>query len=182
MWFRLRPVDVDFLERAGRVYVMEGVVRAPRPVVWSAIVDPSTWRHWFPGVEVARYRGAAPHGVGSVREARVGGQRYEEVMVAWQEAERWAYSVVGASVPLARAQLECTELEDCPEGTRVRWTLAADRRLLLWLLAPFLERHLQGLWSRALRGLELYLGAPGRRTTGGGAPSGQQPSSQPSDL
>lgn len=154
MWFPLRSVGLDFLETAEKRYVMECTLAAPRSAVWEAYTDPETWRHWFPGVEAAHYRGPAPYGVGTVREATVSGHRYEEVMVAWEEGERWAYVIVGASVPIAHAQLECTDFEDCGEGTRVRWTLAVDRRLLLRLLAPLFQRHLQRLFERAMGNLE----------------------------
>lgn len=160
MWFELRSVGLDFLEGAGRTYVMEGEIRAPRREVWETYVDPTTWADWFPGVESASYGDSPqPYGVGTFREATVSGQRYEEEIVAWDEGERWAYCVRRATLPIATAQLECTELEDTPTGTRVRWILAADRRLLLWLAAPFLHRHLRGLWSRALANLEARIHA-----------------------
>ena len=43
-------------------------------------------------------------------------------------------------------------------GTRVRWILAADRRLLMWLAGPLLHRQLQRLFDRAIRNLDTYLG------------------------
>jgi carbon monoxide dehydrogenase subunit G len=157
----MREVGMDFLERAGKVWVMEATVAAPRRDVWRAISDPSVWHHWFPGVEKAWYEGDPPYGVGTVRRAIVGGQRIEEVMLAWDEEARWAYYLSGASCPLARAQLECTELEDFGSGTLLRWTIAADRGLLLWLATPIFQRTVTRLWKRVAQNLERWLGEGG---------------------
>jgi carbon monoxide dehydrogenase subunit G len=167
MWFQLREVGLGFIEDAGKTYVMECEVAATRREVWELIVDPSTWVDWFPGGEAASYGDSPePYGVGTRRRARVGGHDYDEVIVAWEPEARWAYTIARATVPIATAQLECTELEDTEAGTRVRWILAADRRLLMWLLAPFLQRQLQHLWSRAMRNLEATLRE--RRAADGG--------------
>ena len=157
----MRAVDLGFLERAGKVWVMEATVAAPRRDVWRAISDPTVWHHWFPGVQSAWYEGGPPYGVGTVRRAIVGGQRMEEVMLAWDEERRWAYYLAGASYPLARAQLECTELEDCARGTRLRWTIASDRGLLLWLATPVFHPTVTRLWTRAAGNLERWLAAGG---------------------
>ena len=157
MWFPMREVEMDFLERAGKRWVMEATVAAPRRDVWRAISDPTVWHHWFPGVERAWYEGDPPYGVGTVRKAIVAGQRMEEVMLAWDEPRRWAYCLSGASYPLARAQLECTELEDCAGGSRLRWTIASDRGPLLWLVTPIFHRTVARLWERAARNLERWL-------------------------
>ncbi len=157
-WYPMRPVDLDFLKTAGVVYTMECELRASRKAVWETYVDASTWHAWFPGVREARYREQeGPIGVGSIREASVSGQAYEEQMVAWEEGRRWAYTLTRATFPIAHAQLECTEFEDCGSGTRVRWILAADRRFLMWISAPFLKRRLERLWREAVESLDRYI-------------------------
>ncbi|MGH0033812.1 MAG: SRPBCC family protein [Myxococcota bacterium] len=157
MWFPMREVDMDFLDSADRVWVMEAHVAAPRPAVWRAICDPGVWHEWFPGVEKAWYEGGPPYGVGTTRRARVGGQEMEERMVCWDHEERWAYTLCGASVPLARAQLECTELFERANGTSLRWTIAADRGWLLRLATPIFHRTVTRLWHRVARNLEAWL-------------------------
>ena len=162
MWFPMREVGMDFLDSAGKesaekVWVMEASVAAPRAEVWRAIADPTVWRHWFPGVERAWYEGDPPYGVGTIRKAIVRGQRMEEVMLAWDEEKRWAYFLSGASYPLARAQLECTDLEDCELGTLMRWTIASDRGPLLWLATPLFHRTVSRLWRRVAVNLEAWL-------------------------
>ena len=135
------------------------------------LCDPRTWSAWFPGVRSASYRGGGPYGPGSIREAHVGLARYEEVMVAWEELERWAYYVDRATVPLAHAQLECTEFQERGTGTRLRWTLASDPRLLLRLASPIFQSTVQRLFERATANLEALLRQPdGSGSLAEGAP------------
>jgi carbon monoxide dehydrogenase subunit G len=158
MWFRLRPVELDFLASAPRRWSVEAHVRAPRRAVWEAFVDAPSWPRWFPGVSEVSYPGGSPpYGVGTRREAVVRGRRWRETILAWDEGVRWAYRVDAASVPLARAQIECTEFADDGDGTRLRWTLAAEPRLLLRVTAPFMTRTLGDLLERAVRNLEREL-------------------------
>ena len=160
MWFPMRPVDLGFVDTAKKVYVAEHDLRSPRREVWSAFVDPTTWRHWWPGVASASYRGAAPpYGVGTFREATVGRQRYEEYVVVWEEQRRWGYYIDRATVPIARAQLECTEFEDHGTGTRVRWILALDPRLVMRAIGPVFPRVMRGLLGKAMRNLDRHLAA-----------------------
>ena len=163
MWFRLRPVELDFLASAPRRWTVEAHVRAPRRAVWEAFIDAPSWPRWFPGVGEASYPGGSPpYGVGTRREAIVQGQRWRETILAWDESVRWAYRVDGCSIPLAHAQVECTEFADDGAGTRLRWTLAAQPRLLLCATAPFMSRTLGDLLERAARNLDQELAAASR--------------------
>ena len=161
MWFAMRAVGLEFLETARRTWTVECDLHAPRADVWAAYSDPTTWSEWFPGVRSARYRGSGPYGVGAIRVADVGGHRFEEVMVAWEEGVRWAYSIERATVPLARAQLECTDFEDRNGGTRLRWTIASDPRLILWAGAPVFPRVMRRLFEKATRNLDAAIDARG---------------------
>jgi len=158
MWFELRPVELDFLDVAPRRWVVKAHLSAPRSAVWDAFVDPSTWCDWFPGVLEASYPGSVPpHGVGTRRFSQMGRQYYEETMLAWDEGTRWAYRIDWTTLPVSRAHIECTEFEDHGSGTLLRWTLAAEPRLMLWLTAPFMEGTLQRLLARAARNLDRHL-------------------------
>jgi hypothetical protein len=161
MWFEMRREDVGFVERARVVHLSEAGVAAPRAVVFDALAEPSGWRHWFPNVRAAAYTSPPPHGVGTIREADVGGTRWVEEMIAWDPGTRWGWTVTRASVPFARAQVETFVLADAPAGTRVRWTVALEPRLLARLGAPFAARTIPRLFARAMRNLEAHLGRPG---------------------
>ena len=161
MWFDLEPVPLEFLERAPRRFTAEARVRAPRQAVWDAFIDAPGWPRWFPGVSEASYPGGAPpYGVGTRREATVRGQRWQETILAFEPGVRWAYRVDRATVPLAHAQIECTEFADDGPGTRLRWTLAARPRVLLRLSGPLMERSLARLLARASENLEREVGIP----------------------
>lgn len=158
-WHALRPVDLDFEAKAERVFRVEQQVAAPLDRVWDAFADAASWSQWFPGVEWARYDGAAPAGVGTIRRSQVGGVQYEETMLVWDRGRRWAYRVDRSTAPVARAQLEITDFERRGAGTRVRWTLAVDPLEKLGYMAdgtPF-EQFLENLFGDAMRGLEAYL-------------------------
>ncbi len=169
MWFKMRKVDLGFIASAGKVSVAQCDLDAARQDVWDAFVDPATWPHWWPGVTSASYGGApGPHGVGTFRRATVGGHTYEEYLVAWDEGRRWAYYIDRATIPIATAQLECTEFADHGTGTRVRWIVAHDRRLLLWLAGPLFPRIMRSLFHKAMANLDAYLAA--KQSAPDGAP------------
>ena len=154
MWFAMRREDMGFVGRAPVVHAAEARLAASRANVFRALVDPATWPEWFPGVRAASYETRAPYGVGTVRVADVGGTRWVEEIIAWDVDRRWAWTVVRASVPLATAQVESFELADNGDGTRIRWTLALEPRLIARLGAPFMSGSISRLLARAMRNLE----------------------------
>jgi len=163
MWFEMRKESLGFVERAPAVHVAEGEVRAARAAVFAALVDPWGWKSWFPNVREASYTSPPPYGVGTIREADVGGTRWVEEIVAWDEDTRWAWTVVRTSLPFATAQVESFELTDAGVRTRVRWTLALEPRLVARLGAPFFGRTLARVLHRAMDNLGTYLGQTAAR-------------------
>jgi len=153
----MRREDMGFFERAPVVHVSEATVAAERAAVFAALVDPGCWTQWFPGVRAVSYGSPPPHGVGTIRRADVGGTRWEEELIAWDHDARWAWTVTRASVPFATAQVESFELADAAGGTRVRWTLALEPRLLARLGTPFAARVVPRLLERAMNNLGTYL-------------------------
>jgi hypothetical protein len=157
MWFTMRKEDVGFVERAGSVHVADAMMAAPRARVFGAFVDPDGWPAWFPSVQRATYTSPPPFGVGTIREAQVGGTRWVEEMVAWDDGRRWAWTVLRASVPFAAAQVECFEFADAGPGTHVRWTLALEPRLVARLGAWFATGAIRRLLARATANLDARL-------------------------
>ena len=158
MWFALRREDLTFVDRAPDVHVATAVLSAPRDRVFAAFATPADWPAWFPNVQAAAYTSPPPYGVGTIREARVAGTRWVEEMIAWEEGRRWAWTVLRASVPFAKAQVECFEFADGPDGgTRVRWALGLDPRLVARLGARFAAPALQRLLGRATATLDARL-------------------------
>lgn len=159
MAYELRRKNLDFIARAPAVHVAEGEIAAPRAAVFTAFTDAPGWKHWFPSVREASYTTPPPHGVGSIREADVGATRWVEEIIAWDAPTRWAWTVVSTSVPFATAQVESFEFMDGGTGTRVRWTIALEPRLIARLGAPFFGRTLVRMLDRALGNLSARLGA-----------------------
>jgi carbon monoxide dehydrogenase subunit G len=160
MWFEMRREDLGFVDRALVVHVAEASVPAPRAAVFDALADPRGWPRWFPNVRAASYTTPPPHGVGTIREADVSGTRWVEEMIAWDRGTRWGWTVTGASVPFAAAQVETFALSDAADGTHVRWTVALEPRLLARLGAPFAARTIPRLFQRAMQNLGAYLARP----------------------
>jgi len=153
--YSLRAEGMDFLEAAPLRVVVEARIAAPPAAVWPWIAEAATWHEWFPGVTHAEYPAATPpYGVGTGRRALVSGTRYEEVICAWEAERLLAYTITEMSLPLARAQVEATELFAEADTTRARWTLAAEPRTAFKLAAPALPAILGRLWKRAAANLE----------------------------
>jgi len=157
VWFELRKESLGFLDRAPVVHVAEAVIAAPQHAVFGAIAEPRGWADWFPGVREASYTTPPPFGVGTIREADVGGTRWVEELIEWEDPTRWAWTVLRASVPFAQAQLELFECIGVAEGTLVRWTLALEPRLLARLAAPLTGRMVPRLLGQAMANLATRL-------------------------
>ena len=157
MWFELRKESLGFLDRAPVVHVAEAVIAAPQHAVFGAIAEPRGWADWFPGVRKASYTTPPPFGVGTIREADVGGTRWVEELIEWEDPTRWAWTVLRASVPFAQAQVELFECIRVAEGTLVRWTLALEPRLLARLAAPLAGRMVRRLLRQAMANLATRL-------------------------
>lgn len=160
MWFTLRREDLGFVGRAPVAHVATAVIAAPRAAVYAALADASTWPEWFPNVRASSYASPPPFGVGTVRQATVGGTRWVEEMLAWDVDQRIAWTVLRASVPLARALVETYEVEDAPGGTQIRWTFALEPRLIARLGAPFAGRTIARLLDRVAANLGARLARP----------------------
>ncbi|MGH2793644.1 MAG: SRPBCC family protein [Actinomycetota bacterium] len=158
MPFRLRAESPDFLATAPKRWAFQGRVEAPQETVFDAIAaDPSTWT-WFPGFSSGRYEGPGPHGIGSIREVRVGPSIYRETIVAWDRPARWVYRVDSTTVPLAHALVEEWTVEpDGNSGSRVRWTFAVDPRAMFRVLGPMTPMVLGRVFRKAMRNLEAEL-------------------------
>src|SRR5262245_6091661 len=163
MWFTMHKEDIGFVERAPSVHVAEATMAAPRARVFGAFVEPECWPAWFPNVQRAAYTSSPPFGVGTIREAHVGGTRWVEEMVAWDDGRRWAWTVLRASVPFAKAQVECFEFADAGAGTRIRWTFALEPRLIARLGARFATGAIRRLLARATANLDARLSAVAMR-------------------
>jgi hypothetical protein len=124
----LQAVDLDFFAAAPYRFEYAEPVGAPPATVFAAVsADPTTWS-WFPGIEEGGYE-SRPPGVGTRRWVRIGGVKYRETILAWDEPRRWAYRVDETSAPLFAALAEDWVVEPADRGTStLHWTFAFDPR------------------------------------------------------
>lgn len=120
---RLRPVGIDFVDSAPLRLVFAAVMSAPPERVFPALADEvADWPRWFASVTAAR-----PTGGGTGREVRLrGGAVLRETVLVADPGRRYAYRVDETGVPGVRALAEEWLLTREGDGTRVRWTFAAD--------------------------------------------------------
>ncbi len=123
----LRPVELEFARTAPHRFEYREPLSAPVDAVFAAIsAHPSTWT-WFPDVTDGAYEGDDPAGVGTRRSVRVGGVRYRETILAWDEPRRWSYRVDETSAPIFAALLEDWVMEPAArDTTTLVWTFAFD--------------------------------------------------------
>lgn len=123
---QLRAVGLDFLETASHTFEYEAPLAAPPAAVFAAIsADPATWK-WFPGIEAGEYEGDDAPGLGSRRWVRIGGVKYRETILAWDEPRRWTYRVDETSAAVFGALLEDWVIEPAGDGSTLRWTFAFE--------------------------------------------------------
>lgn len=157
MTIRLRAETLAFLETAPRRWHFEAMVDAAPHVVFDAISgDPSTWT-WFPGFTSGRYVGPGPHGVGSIREIKVGPSIYRETIIACDPPTRWAYRVDETTLPLAKALVEEWAIRPSGAGSLVRWTFAIDPGVLFRVSLPMVPLVMGRVFRNGMRNLNATL-------------------------
>lgn len=155
---KLREVSLAFLDEAPKRWDFEEPVNASPDDVFAAIsADPRTWT-WFPGITSgSHYEGEGPHGVGSIREARMGPSVYRETILAWDPPTRWAYRVDETTVPLAHALVEDWTIRAEGAGSIVRWSFAIDPRALFRASMPVAPKAMGRIFRSAMRNLSAEL-------------------------
>jgi hypothetical protein len=155
----LRPVDLDFFEKAPYRYVSSEVIHRPAQAIFEAIAeDPAGWGAWFPGFSgQGRYLSPPPHGVGSRREVSTAGIRFSETILAWEAPHRWAFQVTRTGLPLARALAEDYQISPHGPYSLVQWTFAIDPRPGFEHLMPIARLVLPRLFRRAMTNLSAHL-------------------------
>lgn len=159
-WHEFRDVGADFLETAPVRYVMRADIAQPPERVFDAFADSAGWVHWFPMVQKAQYDGPGPWGLDSIRRSWVDGVEHEERMLLWERPRIWGYNVLRATTALSAAQVEVTEFEPIPGGTRVTWTIATEPMSGFTHFSgeQNLQTFLDELLVKALNNLNRHLG------------------------
>jgi uncharacterized protein YndB with AHSA1/START domain len=155
------PKDVDFFDRAPlRVTASATFAHSPERV-FGAFADASGWPEWFPLMVEARWTSKDIECVGAEREVRLrllG--RFHERFIAWDPGERFAFTMLASTSPLATAIAEDYRLTSLGSGhTRLDWVLAAEPTRLGRLLRPGLEMTMKRVVAQAGKNLDRRLRA-----------------------
>jgi len=165
MWFKVRASDVTFAESSKKHFAYDFKVPAPPGAVFDLVTTPGTLHTWMPDFRAARWTTSPPDGVGSVREVRLTTIAVHERVLVWEPGERFVFTVVRASVPILKRMVEDYRFEPVAGGTRVRWTIAYQPRVLASalepLLAPRFARMFEASASRLAKVAPEVLQGPG---------------------
>ncbi|RFU85075.1 SRPBCC family protein [Streptomyces triticagri] len=146
---RLSPVGLEFVDTAAvRLVFAREIASDPASVYRALAEDVEGWPSWFKAVSLAR-----PTNGGEGRLVKLtGGVRFDETILARDPEERYAYRVDETNVPGVRHLVEEWLLTPAGDGTRVRWTFAADGsapfRIGLKLARPGLGRSFRDAVTR----------------------------------
>jgi hypothetical protein len=163
MAWELRPVDLEFLADAPVRLECAEVVPHGAAAIWAAFaLDPAGWGRWFPGFSTkGRYLHPAPHGVGSYREVWMGGVRYCESIIGWEEPARFAFSVIEAGAPIGQALAEDYRIIPFEEQRSVvEWTFATEPKSAMKPMLPVMRTMMPVVFRKAMRNLSRCLAEP----------------------
>lgn len=166
MWFKVRASDVTFAESSRKHFAYDFTVPAPPHDVFDLITRPETLSSWMPDYKAARWTTSPPAGVGSIREVKLTTIAVHEKVLVWEPGERFVFTIVRASVPILKRMVEDFRFDAVAVGTRVRWTIAYQPKLIASALEPLLAPRFARMFEKSATRLSKIapevLGAPRR--------------------
>lgn len=151
----LIPQGPAFAETAPVRAEGAAVVAATPAEVWAVLLDYPAWPRWFRGVRSCRPTSDPATGVGSTREVvLVGGTRFQERFILWEEAAVWAFTATEMKPGGFRSLVERVTIEARgPSWTQVTYRMALDPSTLLRPVAPLLARAIGRNLTKAMEAL-----------------------------
>lgn len=155
---RCRPETIAFTSTAPLRATVTRELGASPAHVFDVLADTASWPRWFPGLDAAAWTSAAPHGLGSTRQVRLGPLRVDEEFIVWEPGERFGFTFTEVNLPGTRAGVELVELVAVREArTRVAYTIALEPRALPRPVAGAAAPVGRLAIARGLAGLERHL-------------------------
>ena len=157
----LAPTDLAFFDSAPVRLQATAIIPADPVRVFAALADPDGWTRWFPGMYEAAWTSTEVACVGAERlvKLKVYGHFVERI-IAWEPGQRFAFTMVGSTSPMARALAEDYRLSANPDGTTtIAWCMATTPSTLGRLVMPAMKPIMRRMFGKAGAGLAAYLQA-----------------------
>ena len=119
----LEQKGLDWIERAPVSFSGSATTTAPPEAVFAILADHERWTEWFPLLKKEEVLGPRREGVGTRRLATLPGGKVEEIIIAWDPGQRFAFAVTAVSPGIVRALLEDCRIEPAHSGSRVTYTM-----------------------------------------------------------
>ena len=144
--------DLDWTEQAPVSFSGSATTTASPEAVFAILADHERWPEWFPVIKKTIVLGSAREGVGMRRVTTIPGGKIEELIIAWDPGERFAFTGTAVSTGIVHALVE-----DCRIGTRVTYTMYLDpvaplrpiMKLMKGLVGKQLDKGMRALAARA---------------------------------
>jgi hypothetical protein len=89
--------NLDWIERAPVSFSGSATTTASPEAVFAILADHEHWPEWFPVLTKEEVVGPRPEGIGTRRLATIPGGKVEEVIIAWDPGQRFAFAVTAVS-------------------------------------------------------------------------------------
>jgi carbon monoxide dehydrogenase subunit G len=148
------PRELGFAETAPVIFESSETVAGTPDEIWAVLCDHERWPEWMGRVRRVRPTSTPPSGVGSTREVVLeGGLSFQEVFIAWDEPEVWAFTATEGP-PVARGLVERVTLEPLDDTrTQVTYRMAVEPRPGWGLVVKAARRGVEPNLRRALQNL-----------------------------
>jgi carbon monoxide dehydrogenase subunit G len=149
--------DLNWIERAPVSFSGSATTTASPGAVFAILADHERWPEWFPVIKKTVVLGPAREGVGMRRLTTLPGGKVEELIIAWDPGERWAFTGTAVSPAIVHALVEDCRIEPAGSGTRVNYTMYLDpvaplrpfMKLIKGLMGKQLDKGMRALAARA---------------------------------
>jgi uncharacterized protein YndB with AHSA1/START domain len=125
--------------------------------IWAVLTDNEHWPDWFGGgVSKVVTTSAERTGLGSTREVFLGrGKpiRFAERFIAWDEGERWSFTVTQGPPMLVSLVERCLIEPISDSRSRVTYRMAFEPKGWFKPFAGLMRKQLGGAITKGMRGL-----------------------------
>jgi hypothetical protein len=153
----LEQKDLDWIERAPVSYSGSVTTTASPQAVFAVLADHERWPDWFPLLKKEEVLGPRREGVGIRRVATFPGGKVEELIIAWDPGQRFAFTATAVSPGIVCALLDDCRIEPAHGSIRVTYTtylepVSVFRPLMGLMKGPMgkqLDKGMRALAARA---------------------------------